>query len=79
MSQTELAGRTGMSQPSLGRKLRGATPWLASEILDITRALNQPIGWLYGVCAVRDSNPEPADYCAANRPDADEECLGVAA
>ena len=55
VSQVDLARQTGMSQPSLGRKLRGSTPWLASEIRDIAAAIGKPISWLYGDIEDEDS------------------------
>jgi transcriptional regulator with XRE-family HTH domain len=87
ISQVELADVLGIAQPTLSKKLRGQRPWTTSELILAARTLGISIGWLFGEtdepaaieCAVRDSNPEPADYCAANRPDADEACLGVAA
>ena len=67
VSQVEMARQAGMSQPSLGRKIRGATPWLASEIRDLSRAMGKPVGWLYGEDdadddAVRPKGLEPLTF-----------------
>jgi hypothetical protein len=59
VSQVELARQTGMSQPSLGRKIRGATPWLASEINDLSRVIGKPVGWLYGEGVAEDDGVRP--------------------
>jgi BetR domain len=66
VNQLQLAQQTGMSAPSLGRKLRGATPWLASEVRDVARAIGKPISWLYGEEAdaddVRPKGLEPPTF-----------------
>ncbi|WP_425579785.1 helix-turn-helix domain-containing protein [Tsukamurella strandjordii] len=75
MQVKDLAPAIGATAVSLGRKLRGERTWTIDEVLAVARALNVPITDLlpeddydpapYGRgrvgCAIRDSNPEPAD------------------
>jgi transcriptional regulator with XRE-family HTH domain len=78
LNQTELGELTGISRRAISRyESSEATP-RRPHVIAWAMATGVSLAWLEE-CAVRDSNPEPADYCAANRPDADEACLGVAA
>ena len=77
VTNTAASKAIGIDQSALSKKLRGERPWYAHELVGIAQLLNSTVGYLYGetnnphpaggpdggcsVCAVRDSNPEPAD------------------
>jgi transcriptional regulator with XRE-family HTH domain len=48
VSQVDLAARIGISQPSLGRKLRGDSAWTAGELARAAATLKVPVGWFFG-------------------------------
>ena len=58
-NQTDLAGRMGMDRAAVGYRYRGRTPWTLDETERAARVFGLPFAEL---CAIRDSNPEPADY-----------------
>jgi transcriptional regulator with XRE-family HTH domain len=78
ITQGELAELTGISKRSIQNYEAAVSTPKRPQLLAWAMATGVSLAWLTE-CAVRDSNPEPADYCAANRPDADEVCFGVAA
>jgi len=67
VSQSKFAGAVGLSsQAAASRKLRGQREWTASELLQACRFFGITVAELLdGIepeeCAIRDSNPEPAD------------------
>lgn len=46
--QTDLAALLGMSQQSLGRKLRGGSAWSAGELRRAGLLLSVSVGWFFG-------------------------------
>ena len=58
LTQTELARALGMSQVAVSDRHRGRTPWTLNEIEAVAQLLGTTTSKL---CAIRDSNPEPAD------------------
>jgi ribosomal protein L37E len=46
--QTSFADVLGISQQSLGRKLRGDSAWTAGELARAAAALDVSVGWLFG-------------------------------
>ena len=58
ITQRELARSIGMSQAACSDRWRGKTSWTLDEIEVVARMLRTTTSVL---CAIRDSNPEPAD------------------
>lgn len=48
ISQTKVAGRLGLSQPAISRRLRGETAFDADEIVAIAALFEVPVGSLFG-------------------------------
>jgi transcriptional regulator with XRE-family HTH domain len=77
ISQTELARVLHMPQQKISRKVNGQTPLMVDEIELIAQALNVSLEAVLGIgdfaerpiglCAIRDSNPEPADSMPRRR------------
>ena len=57
INQSALARALGMSQAAASDRFRGRTPWTLNEIEAVARVLRTTTSTL---CAIRDSNPEPA-------------------
>lgn len=53
--QNSMAPLIGMSQQSLGRKVRGDSAWTAGELHRLARLLRVSVSWLYG-----ETEEEPA-------------------
>ena len=79
ISQTEMARHLGISQTNVSRRLRGETGWTIDDIITAARVLRLSPGDLLPgddyegrpggggtQYAIRDSNPEPADYGSAD-------------
>ena len=67
-TQVRLAPVLGIGQSALSKKLRGVVPWTAAELLMVAKVLGTDVTDLMPspeLCAVRDSNPEPADSVSA--------------
>ena len=63
VSQMDLAERLEMTQSSLSRKLRGISPWSASEVLRVAQVLEVSVAWVYGEPdAVRPKGLEPLTF-----------------
>lgn len=61
--QTGFADVLGISQQSLGRKLRGDSAWTAGELARAAAALGVPVGWLFGEDeSVRPKGLEPLTF-----------------
>jgi transcriptional regulator with XRE-family HTH domain len=61
LTQSSIADALGVDSSALGRKLRGSRGWSTSELVTIARMLDLEIELSANGCAIRDSNPEPAD------------------
>lgn len=84
ISQARVAETLGLTQSSVSKRLRGATPWTLDELLAIARILNvSPADLLPGddyspvpkgrgrvgtAWAPRGSNPQLADYWTTSEP-----------
>jgi len=63
ISQVDLAARLGISQPSIGRKLRGESAWSAGELARAAATLGVPVGWFFGEAEdVRPKGLEPLTF-----------------
>ena len=61
--QTGFADVLGISQQSLGRKLRGDSAWTAGELARAAAALSVPVGWFFGEAeTVRPKGLEPLTF-----------------
>jgi hypothetical protein len=67
----EVGRRIGMTQAAFARRMLGSTPFDVDEIIAVARVTGLRLDWImtgegdaFGPdgCAIRDSNPEPADY-----------------
>jgi predicted transcriptional regulator len=58
VTQSQLAKVLGLPQSAVSYRHRGRTPWTLNEIEVVARHLRTTTSVL---CAIRDSNPEPAD------------------
>jgi transcriptional regulator with XRE-family HTH domain len=69
--QRDLAAAAGIGQPQMSRRITGFTPFTLDELDRVAEALGIALDALLGTgafegvpigrCAIRDSNPEPAD------------------
>jgi len=57
-TQAQLAEHMGMTRQAVSERSRGGTPWTLNETERAARLFGLPFKEL---CAIRDSNPEPAD------------------
>jgi hypothetical protein len=64
ISGRRMASALHMDQKAFSRRYRGEVAWSTDELADLARILRVPFGEL---CAIRDSNPEPADSVPARR------------
>ena len=58
LTQLEVAHALGVPQSVISDRARGRTPWQLNELETVARLLGTTVSRL---CAIRDSNPEPAD------------------
>jgi hypothetical protein len=65
LSQTAVGRIVGLTQASVTDRYRGRTDWSLNEIELLEEAMGLARGALLARCAIRDSNPEPADLCFA--------------
>jgi len=64
LDQAKLAVDLGVSKNTISNYERGFTRPRRSQLLAWAMATGVALAWLEDEeCAVRDSNPEPADYC----------------
>ena len=61
LDQEQLAGAVGLSSNTISNYERGFTRPRRPQLIAWAMATGVSLEWLE--CAVRDSNPEPADYC----------------
>jgi transcriptional regulator with XRE-family HTH domain len=61
LQQAQLAAITGISERSIQNYEAGRTEPRRPQLIAWALATGVSLEWLE--CAVRDSNPEPADYC----------------
>ena len=67
-TRVELAHALGLQRgAAVSRKLRGTVGWTAADLILASQFLRVPVGDLLAgpelvECAIRDSNPEPADF-----------------
>lgn len=62
LRQADLAGVLGIDQSLISNRWRGRTPWRLEELEAIAPMLGTTASML---CAIRDSNPGPADLGSA--------------
>ena len=63
VQQSGFAHVLGISQQSLGRKLRGDSAWTAGELARAAAALGVPVGWFFGEAEdVRPKGLEPLTF-----------------
>jgi transcriptional regulator with XRE-family HTH domain len=61
--QNGFAEALGISQQSLGRKLRGDSAWSAGELARAATTLDVPVGWFFGEAEdVRPKGFEPLTF-----------------
>jgi hypothetical protein len=65
LTQTQVGRLIGLSQPAVADRYRARTDWALNEIELLEEAMGLARGALLARCAIRDSNPEPADLCFA--------------
>jgi transcriptional regulator with XRE-family HTH domain len=66
LQQVQLAAITGISERSIQNYEAGRTTPRRPQLIAWALATGVPLAWLEDQeCAVRDSNPEPADVCFA--------------
>ena len=58
VTQTDIAMHLGMNQSTISERYRGKREWSLAEIEAVALLLRTTTSVL---CAIRDSNPEPAD------------------
>lgn len=58
LTQGQLAAGLGISQTNVSKRARGKVEWSLNEIETVARLLGTTVSAL---CAIRDSNPGPAD------------------
>jgi hypothetical protein len=64
ISGVKMAAAIGMNQKAFSRRYADEVDWSIDELALVARALEVPFGEL---CAIRDSNPEPADSMPRRR------------
>lgn len=63
LSQAAVGRLLDMSQPTVADRYRGRTEWALNEIERLEKSFGLSRGALLARCAIRDSNPKPADLC----------------